>query len=414
MSEKIEKNVRETGGEKPDSGKNGQETGDAAIRNALAHNISEYVTEIGEPEDTGDILLTGATGFLGIHVLRYLMDHTKKMVYCLVQKGNDTAEKQLQNMLMYYFDDPQWELFGTRIKGVEGDITDAEAMEALGTLPFQTVINCANCMFGAPLEAVNVQGMQNLVQLCTRGNRRLIQVSPVGISGTNPNGKLPAEAVLHENELDIGQSLTGTYLQSKFRAEQIVLSAVEHDGLDGKVIRIGNLMGRYSDGEFRINFVDNRYMRCLRAYAALGVVPVSVLDETVEFSPVDCTAEAVVRLASTPRSFTVFHATNGHVVQTGDVIEALFRAGVELKVVNEEAYAGALKSALSDKNLRDLVLPLSLAESRAKNVAETAVGHSNAFTTKALYRMNFKWPIIHGDYLMNAFLTLKKLDFFAV
>ena len=83
-------------------------------------------------------------------------------------------------------------------------------------------------------------------------------------------------------------------------------------------------------------------------------------------------------------------------------------------MVNEEAYAATLKTALSDKNLRDIVLPLSLAESRAKNVAETAVGHSNAFTTKVLYRMNFKWPIIHGDYLMNAFLTLKKLDFFAV
>lgn len=400
MSDKIEKSVAET--EK------------AEVKNALVHNTPEYVTEINDPDDLGDVLLTGATGFLGIHVLRYLLDHTKNMIYCLIRPGNDTAEKQLQNMMMYYFDDPQWEMFGSRIKAVEGDITEEKSVEGLATLPFRAVINCANCMFGPELEAVNVHGMELLTALCVRSGRRLIQVSPVGISGTNTDGKLPAGTLLHENELDIGQTLSNNYLRSKFRAEQILLRAVEKDGLDGKVIRIGNLMGRYSDGEFRINFVDNRYMRCLRAYAALGVVPVSVLDETVEFSPVDCTAEAVVRLSATDRKFTVFHATNGHVVQNGDVIEALYRAGIELKVVKEAAYADALKKALSDRDLRDIVLPLSLAESRAKCAMEQEIGHSNAFTTKALYRLNFKWPVIHGDYLMNSFLNLKKFDFFGI
>ena len=98
MSEKIEKNA--------------QETEKIPLQNVLAHNTSAYVTEIDDPEEIGDVLLTGATGFLGIHVLKYLLDHTKKMVYCLILPGNDTAEKQLQNMLMYYFDDPFWELFG--------------------------------------------------------------------------------------------------------------------------------------------------------------------------------------------------------------------------------------------------------------------------------------------------------------
>ena len=400
MSEKIEKSAAET--EK------------ILLKNALAHNTSEYVSEIGEPEDIGDVLLTGATGFLGVHVLKYLLDHTKKMVYCPVLPGNDTAEKQLQNILMYYFDDPHWEFFGSRIKAVEGDITSAESVDGLAELPFKTVINCANCMWGSGLEPVNVKGVENLIALCLRSNRRLVQVSPIAVSGTNPDGKLPESTILHENELDIGQTLPTSFVQSKFRAEQAILQAVEKDGLDGKIIRIGNLMSRYSDGEFRINFVDNRYMRCLRAYAVLGVVPVSVLDETVEFSPADCTTEAVVRLAATNRKFTVFHATNGHVVQTGDVIEALFRAGVELKVVDEETYSKKLKEALSDKSLRDIVLPLSLAESRAKCAAEINIGHSNLFTTKVLYRLNFKWPIIHGDYLVNSFMTLKKLDFFAV
>ena len=97
--------------------------------------------------------------------------------------------------------------------------------------------------------------------------------------------------------------------------------AVEENGLDGMIVRVGNLMSRYSDGEFQINFVTNNFMRSLRAYAKLGVIPVDALDRPVEFSPIDCTAAAVVALSVTDRQFTVFHATNGHRVQMGDVVE---------------------------------------------------------------------------------------------
>ena len=88
----------------------------------LSHNSSEYVNEIKEPEDIGNVILFGSTGFLGIHVLKYLLDHTFKDIYCVIRPGADTAEKRLQNMLMYYFDavnglqtrihiDPDWAVY---------------------------------------------------------------------------------------------------------------------------------------------------------------------------------------------------------------------------------------------------------------------------------------------------------------
>ena len=80
MSEKIEKNA--------------QETEKISLQNVLAHNTSAYVTEIDDPEEIGDVLLTGATGFLGIHVLKYLLDHTKKMVYCLILPGKERICKK--------------------------------------------------------------------------------------------------------------------------------------------------------------------------------------------------------------------------------------------------------------------------------------------------------------------------------
>ncbi|WP_369027980.1 SDR family oxidoreductase, partial [Nocardia farcinica] len=43
------------------------------------------------PVDTGDVLLTGATGFLGVHLLRELLDRTDSRIWCLV-RGRDRAD----------------------------------------------------------------------------------------------------------------------------------------------------------------------------------------------------------------------------------------------------------------------------------------------------------------------------------
>ena len=80
-------------------------------------------------------------------------------------------------------------------------------------------------------------------------------------------------------------------------AEKAVLEAVFEGKLDGKVIRVGNLMSRHSDGEFQITFIANGFMRTLRGYAVIGKFPVSAMDDSVEFSPIDCTAEAIVHLS---------------------------------------------------------------------------------------------------------------------
>ena len=56
------------------------------------------------------------------------------------------------------------------------------------------------------------------------------------------------------------------------------------------------------------------------AFPAMGKVPVSMLDQLVEFSPIDCTAESVVALSAVGNC-TVFHATNSHWVQMGDVTD---------------------------------------------------------------------------------------------
>lgn len=71
---------------------------------------------------------------------------------------------------------------------------------------------------------------------------------------------------MKENQLYFGQDLSNKYAHSKFKAEEMILDAIEQDGLDATIVRLGNLMSRQKDGEFQINSSTNAFMRNLKAY----------------------------------------------------------------------------------------------------------------------------------------------------
>ena len=55
----------------------------------------------------GNVLLTGANGFLGAHILKTMIDREDNVIYCLIRKGKAASlEKRLKSMLVYYFSNP--------------------------------------------------------------------------------------------------------------------------------------------------------------------------------------------------------------------------------------------------------------------------------------------------------------------
>ena len=389
--------------------------GQSVLEQALSHNAAEYVDEIA-PSALGNVLLTGANGFLGAHILKNLIDHEDNVIYCLMRKGKaPSLEKRLKSMLVYYFSNPYEELFGSRIQLIEGDIADAAKVESLKQYDFARVINCAACVkhFSADdtLEQVNYQGVLNLIQLCKKTGRELIQISTVSIAGENVGGKFPQEKKLYESEFYFGQSLSNKYIDTKFRAEKAVLEAAAQ-GMKGKVIRVGNLMSRVSDGEFQINSVTNGFMRTLRGYVALGRFPVSMLDMPTEFSPIDATAEAIVKLSAVSGEFTVFHAYSSYLIQMADVIEQMNELGILVETVSDEEFRQTLFAALEDEENNELISGLIAYASSDADHSAVYIDADNSFTAKALYRLGFKWPMPDRVYLKNALKALETLGFF--
>ena len=384
------------------------------IQSVISGNVEENVNQVTK-EEIGDIMITGATGFLGIHVLKSYLDNYDGKVYCLVRKGKyESMEKRMMHMLMYYFDNPCQELFGERIICVDGDITSKEQVEKFADYKFNTIINCAACVkhfaAGDVLEKINVHGVENLIEFCKNSGRRLIQISTVSVAGEGSDGVPPMSRVFNENDLYIGQNITNEYIRTKFLAERAVLEAVS-SGLDGKVIRVGNLMSRNSDGEFQINFITNGFLRSLRGYEAVGKFPIGAMHEVTEFSPIDSTALAVLRLVQTDRRFTVFHACNSHHIYMADLIYAMRSYGFDIDIVSDEEFEAAVKEFAKNSDDSDVVSGLIAYTAHNENEIYT-LDYSNRFTAQVLYRLDYKWPVTDDRYLESAIEALDRLAFF--
>lgn len=388
-----------------------------AINELLAANVSEYVDLVAD-DGLGNVLLTGATGFLGIHVLREYLDRHEGRIWCIVRKGDfQSSERRLTNLLMYYFDRPYTEHFGERIRCIDADISNPADVAALRHIPFRTLVNCAACVkhfaAGDELDRANVQGVQQLVDLCAHGRRRLVHISTISTAGEGLDGSPDPRHCLTEAELFFGQRLNNAYTRSKFLSERVVLQAVADGRIEGKVIRVGNLMSRASDGEFQINSITNGFLRTLRGYAAVGGFPISLMDQEQEFSPIDCVASAVLRLSRVSSRFTVFHACNNHKIQLGDVVYAMREHGFGIRIVDDDYYAQMLANYSAHHEGSDAVGGL-IAYSTNNTNRSYFLGYENTFTTRALYRLGWKWPITDDAYLTGAIGKLDALDFFDV
>lgn len=82
---------------------------------------------IAGKNSVGDILITGATGFLGAHIVDEFLKNESGKVYCLVRgKDQEEAVQRLQDTLSYYFGDKYIHLISNRIIVLCGDITKHE------------------------------------------------------------------------------------------------------------------------------------------------------------------------------------------------------------------------------------------------------------------------------------------------
>ena len=368
----------------------------------------------GDRQPIGRVLLTGSTGYLGIHILKELIDREDvPAIYCLVRADDaEKGEHRLKRLLFYYYGRNYKELFGTRLHVVLGDVTAPIAVAG----EIDTVFNCAAVVKhfsnGTEIEDVNIGGAKHCVDFCMEQGARLVHISTYSTAGLSVDGTPKPDVVQTEQRLYYGQYMDNRYVHSKFIAERLVLEAAALHRLNAKVMRVGNLAPRSTDGEFQINAQTNAAMGRVRVFKTLGCYPYEMADMPMEFSPINEVARAIVLLAETPRACCLFHPFNNHHVHFGDVLEELRLIGDAPRQVETSAYEQALTQAKADPVKAQQLQSLIAYQDMAHGKQATAIRTTNDYTTQVLYRLGFRWSSTSWDYVDRFLTAIDGLGFF--
>ncbi len=372
-------------------------------------------TEKIEKTNVGNILITGVTGFLGAHILDAFLKNEKGVAYCAIRTENGlTLEDKLLNKLHFYFGNKYDDYLGKRIIIVNSNLSQNEL--GMTSENIEKIFDNSDCIINCAAKVshygnyndykkINVIGTENLLKLCMKYNKRFYQISTLSVSGNSLvdqsyiEQSFEQDVTFKENNFYIKQALDNVYVRSKFEAEKLVLKYI-NKGLNGYICRVGNLMSRFCDGKFQPNVDENAFIGRLISLSKIGCIPDYLLNTYMEFTPIDCCAQAIIKLLQYPTNKNrIFHLYNNNHVNIQDFIEVL-KKYTTIDIVSNEEFLKKIDKLLTRKDFSNILAGvLRDFDENKKLVYESKVKLDANFTNEYLSKIDFKWPKIDNIYL---------------
>ncbi|KAL8631707.1 hypothetical protein Q9189_002614 [Teloschistes chrysophthalmus] len=315
------------------------------------------------------VVLTGATGGLGSHLLSQLSSSRSiAKIYCLLRGADPLSRLQesLQDRKISFETSKTHALTADLSQpslGLSGGMYSEIQSTATHIIHAAWPVN-----FQLPLQSFepHVQGLHNLLQLSLSAPSpdpmKVVFCSSVSTAlGTPAPARIP-ETVIE----DLDQVSEMGYGQSKLVGERIVASAVEQAGAQASCLRIGQVVGDTKHGIWNDR---EAFPSIVRSALTMGVLPQLGLE--CEWLPVDTLAKVVVELAglNEMKHDVNSEATNGEIEGEEGAMElvyninsphtfswttgflpALRAAGLEFDTVSFEDWHQRLRSLSSSSN----------------------------------------------------------------
>jgi long-chain acyl-CoA synthetase len=267
----------------------------------------------------GEILLTGATGFVGMELLARYLERTDRRIVTLVRASSDEAARaRIEAVLANLFGGCDRQ-YARRIDAVAADLLAPH----LGLTPGRSdqlarrvttiVHSAASVSFTLPLaqaREINLAGTRRMLDFAERvcdqgGIERYGHISTAYVAGTY-TGRFA------ECDLDVGQRFRNSYEQSKFEAEQLVRART---GLPFTIMRPSIVVGDRNSGwtaAFNVLYWP------LRAFArGLFTQVPAIPSAPVDVVSIDYVADAIYALCQgAAGAGATYHLTAGEKAST--------------------------------------------------------------------------------------------------
>lgn len=384
----------------------------------LKHTLEDCKLEIYHPRN---VLLTGVTGYLGIHILEQFLKNETGKIYCIIRNEPGLPiDKKIKQKLNYYFGNKYDNLIDKRIVPVLGDICQKNFGvndEVLNKIKndIDVVINsAANVAHFGEYEIfrkTNVESVKNTIEFCEKYNKKLYHISTTGVSGKkiNPNYTVRNNNIFNESSLYIGQYLDNVYTYTKFEAETIIFDAIARN-VDAYILRLGNLMPRLSDGLFQENIKENAFVTKLASFMQIGIMPKNMLSSELEFTPVEIAGNAIYKIITNNcKKNKVFHIYNHNVVTLENYLKIISEKGYNMKVLEEDAFKKKVLEIIQNEKEKTVVQNLATDLDNNYNLDYNSdVILKSDFTIKYLEKCGFHWPKISKEYIVKFIELMRK------
>lgn len=396
------------------------ETEDTSLANDnypfLQHNLSKLKSK---KYSFKNILLTGCTGFLGIHILEALLKENCK-IYCLIRSSNqESAKKRILSMFNFYFKDKYTSDFlFNKIEIIVGDIKyknlglTEELQEFLGN-KVDNVIHCAALVkhLGKydEFKKMNLDGTKNVSNFCMKYHIGFNHISTTSVSGDfMPLTRTEDTVDFTEENFFIGQNYNENYyIKSKLLTEAYIFQMIKENALQANVFRVGNLTGRYQDGLFQYNIDSNAFYHKLQFVLKNKFFYESGTKQEFDLSPVDEIANAIIQLIfHYGNTNKIFHMMHPKKFNMKSLIDAFNQLDYKIKIISDnDFYKKLMKMDLNTNSL--MINDYNL----YTNIPYLNIKTKCDITLKYLENISFTYNNIDTKYLTKIVNYLKDIQF---
>lgn len=323
---------------------------DASIAPTNAYTVA--------PQDCRNILLTGATGFLGAQLIRAILTqypHDGLNLYCLVRADSEEAglERLINNMIHYQCWDESYRAF---LHPVIGDLSTekfglSEELWQELTEKIQVIYhNGALLNFVFPyefLKETNVHGTVETLRLACAGQPKYYHyVSSYSVYDT-PNNK--GKRVYENDPLNTAHGFSLAYSETKWVSEKLV-GIAQKRGLHTVIYRPGDITGA-ANGIWEMDDMVSRMI--------VGTIQMQAIPRTsycMHMTPVDFVADAICCISRKPEAMDqAFNLVNPEPVPVKKAVSYIRACGYPVRYISFPAWKSKLKQADASENALTLL-----------------------------------------------------------
>lgn len=386
--------------------------------NLYLKGVASLQVDVSLKKSITNVLLTGATGYLGCNLLYQLLKLTDYNIFLLVRaESQEKAVERVKEKFQFYFDKKLDEISNSRVFIIKADLEKND----LGLSPkeYQTlttkidsVIHVAALVkyYGEydKFYSINVLATSNLLELCKV--TRLKDFHYISTCAVLNFGFIPHKSRYLFTEDDLPEDNVehyNVYSKTKLQGEYQVIKYRNY-GIKSSIYRLGNLAFMAENSRAQENVADNGFFGFLQFLFKMKCIAKEF--DNVEISPVDVTAQAIVKLFDKKQLVNnIYHLFNPYLFNLSNFFGD--NKILPISILPIEQFIDNISYCLGNEDHHNLIVRFLSSQGWLDGLSANNITSNNVLqnrTQHILKLLNFEWLPI-SDKTFEEYLDSLKL-----